>query len=54
MRLIYIPQLNRVHVGFAVEGLSKDELNLFEGNGKTMKHIQIPTMEGLDEKQLVD
>jgi uncharacterized protein YdhG (YjbR/CyaY superfamily) len=30
----------RVHVGFAVTGLSEDEINLFEGNGKTMRHIR--------------
>jgi|SRR5665647_578401 len=42
-----------VHVGFAVTGLSKDEISMFEGSGKTMRHIKIPTLESIDEKRLV-
>ena len=44
---------NRVHVGFAITGLNNDEMNLFEGNGKTMRHIKIPTMESIDKTSLV-
>lgn len=44
---------NRVHVGFAINGLSEDEVSLFEGSGKTMKHIKIPTLESINEKELV-
>jgi hypothetical protein len=44
---------NRVHVGFAVAGLSPEEMNLFEGTGKTMRHIKIQTLEGLDKASLV-
>jgi uncharacterized protein YdhG (YjbR/CyaY superfamily) len=44
---------NRVHVGFAVTGLSGDEVNLFEGNGKTMKHVKIPAIESIDRAHLV-
>ena len=43
---------NCVHVGFAVIGLSEDEIRMFEGNGKTMRHIKIPTLESIDEKRL--
>ena len=45
---------NRVHVGFAVTGLSEDEIRMFEGNGKTMKHIKFPNLESIDEKRLVE
>ena len=45
---------NRVHIGFAISGLDKDEINLFEGTGKTMRHIKIPTLEDIDEKELVN
>jgi hypothetical protein len=45
---------NRVHVGFAINGLSKDEISLFEGSGKTMRHIKIPALEDIDEKTLVN
>ena len=43
----------RVHVGFAITGLNKEEISLFEGTGKTMRHIKIPTLEDIDEKPLV-
>jgi len=44
---------NRVHVGFAITGLSTDELALFEGNGKTMRHIKIPTIDSINKTSLV-
>ncbi len=44
---------NRVHVGFAITGLNKEEISLFEGSGKTMRHIKIPALENIDEKTLV-
>ena len=44
---------NRVHVGFAITGLNKEEIRLFEGSGKTMRHIKIPSLEDIDEKILV-
>ena len=44
---------NRVHVGFAITGLYKDEISLFEGSGKTMRHIKIPTLEDIDQKKIV-
>lgn len=44
---------NRVHIGFAITGLSKDEINLFEGTGKTMRHIKIHSLEDINEENLV-
>ena len=44
---------NRVHVGFAITGLNKEEIHLFEGSGKTMRHLKIPTLENIDEKALI-
>ncbi len=53
-REFYIAAMkNRVHVGFAITGLTKDEIGLFEGNGKTMRHIKISTLESIDEKKLI-
>lgn len=43
----------RVHIGFSITGLSDEEKLMFEGNGKTMRHIKIPTIESLDEANLV-
>ncbi len=45
---------NRVHVGFAVNGLNNEEVELFEGNGKTRRYVQIHVLENIDEKQLVN
>ena len=44
---------DRVHVGFAINGLKKEEIGLFEGSGKTMRHIKIHSLEDIDEKKLV-
>ena len=44
---------NRVHVGFVINGLDKEEIDLFEGSGKTMRHIKIHLLEEIDEGKLV-
>ena len=44
---------NRVHVGFAINGLSKEEIKLFEGSGKSMRNIKIHSMDYIDENKLV-
>ena len=44
---------NRVHVGFAINGLNEEEIGLFEGSGKTMRHVKIHSLEDIDEKKLV-
>jgi len=45
---------NRVHVGFAITGLNKEEIRLFKGSGKTMRHIKIRALEDIDENSLVN
>jgi hypothetical protein len=50
----YIAALkNKVHVGFAINGLSKEEISQFEGSGKTMRHIKIHSLSDIDEEKLV-
>ena len=44
---------NRVHVGFAIQGLNDNEISFFEGTGKTMRHIKIPTLDDIDEENLM-
>ena len=44
---------NRVHVGFAINGLSKEEIKLFEGSGKTMRHIKIHSLDEIDKERLI-
>jgi hypothetical protein len=45
---------NYVNLGFSLEGLSKEEIKLFEGGGKTMKHIKIRSLDEIDEKKIVE
>jgi hypothetical protein len=50
----YIVSLkDHVNLGFSLKGLSKEEISLFEGTGKTMKHIKVYTLEEIDEKKIV-
>jgi len=44
---------NHVNVGFAITGLNKKEISLFEGTGKTMRHIKISALGDVDENKLV-
>ena len=44
---------NRVHVGFSISGLNREEIGLFEGSGKTMRHIKIHSLEEINERKLV-
>ena len=44
---------NRVHVGFAITGLNKEEIDMFEGSGKTMRHIKIHSIDDVDENKIV-
>ncbi|MBN1973670.1 MAG: DUF1801 domain-containing protein [Sedimentisphaerales bacterium] len=44
---------DHVNMGFAITGLSKEEIALFEGNGKTMRHIKFKSLDDIDEKQIV-
>ena len=44
---------NRLHVGFAITGLNKEEVDFFEGSGKTMRHIKIHSLDDIDEDNLV-
>lgn len=42
-----------VNLGFAIKGLSNQELAQFEGSGKTMRHIKIRTLQDIDEVKIV-
>jgi len=45
---------NSVNLGFSLKGLSSKEIGLFEGGGKTMKHVKIRSPEEIDEKKIVE
>ena len=44
---------DHVNIGFAIKGLTKKEISIFEGSGKTMRHIKIKELRDIDEKKLV-
>ena len=45
---------DHVNLGFSLKGLSGKEVGLFEGGGKTMKHIKIRSLNEIDEKKIVE
>jgi len=45
---------DHVNFGFSLKGLSKEEQKLFEGSGKTMKHIKIRSLKEINEKEIVE
>lgn len=44
---------DHVNMGFSSEGLSKKEIALFDGGGKTTKHIQIAGLEDIDRERII-
>jgi uncharacterized protein YdhG (YjbR/CyaY superfamily) len=44
---------DHVNLGFSNKGLSKEEIALFDGGGKTMRHIQIAVLEDIDKKRIM-
>jgi hypothetical protein len=43
---------DHVNLGFAIKGLSKEEVALFEGGGKTMRHIKVYALADIDEPRI--
>jgi len=44
---------DHVNLGVSLKGLSKKEIELFEGGGKTMKHIKLYSLKEIDEKKII-
>lgn len=44
---------DHVNLDFSLNGLSKDEYALFDGGGKTMRHIAISSLKDIDKKRIV-
>ena len=45
---------DHVNLGFSLKWLSKEEQKLFEGSGKTMKHIKIHSLKDINEKRITE
>ncbi len=44
---------DHVNIGFSVEGLTAEEISLFEGKGKYMRHIKLFSPDEIDESRIV-
>jgi len=50
----YIVSLkNHVNLGFSLKNLSKEEQKLFDGGGKTMKHLEFRSLADIDDEKIV-
>jgi hypothetical protein len=49
----FVALKDHVNLGFSIKGLEKEELSLFDGGGKTTKHIEIESLNTLDKKRIV-
>ena len=52
-RYYFVALKNHVNLGFSIKGLSKDEISLFQGHGKTTRVIEIKSEQEIDEAQSV-
>ena len=44
---------DHVNLGFSLKGLTKEDQALFDGGGKTMKHIEIGSVKDIDNERIV-
>ncbi|MCW8965535.1 MAG: DUF1801 domain-containing protein [Candidatus Pacearchaeota archaeon] len=44
---------DHVNLGFSTKGLTKDQIALFDGGGKTTKHIEIKSLKDIDQKKII-
>ena len=44
---------NSVNLGVSINGLNDREIALFEGSGKTMRHIKIKLLKNVNEEKMV-
>jgi hypothetical protein len=49
----YVALKSHVNLGFSIKDLTTDEIKLFEGTGKTMRHIKINTIEDINEENII-
>jgi hypothetical protein len=51
-RFYIVALKDHVNLGFDIQGLTKEDEKLFDGGGKTMKHVQVAAMADIDEKRI--
>ena len=45
---------NHVNLGFSIKNLDNDEITLFEGDGKLMRHVKVKTLNEIEEERIVE
>ena len=51
-KLYMVALKHHVNLGFSIEGLAEDKLVLFDGGGKTTKHIEIKSVKDIDKQRI--
>ncbi len=52
--LYYIANLSKqINMGFSIIGLAPEEIKLFQGTGKTMRHLKFEDIDSIDKESLV-
>ncbi len=51
-RYYFVALKTHVNLGFSLKGLTKKEQEQFDGGGKTMKHLEFPSLKEIDEKKI--
>ncbi len=44
---------DHVNLGFTLKGLTKEDEKLFDGGGKTTKHVEVFSLDNIDQKRIV-
>jgi hypothetical protein len=45
---------DHVNLGFSIKCLSKEEVALYEGSGKTMKHVKLYSLNEIDKAKIIE
>jgi uncharacterized protein YdhG (YjbR/CyaY superfamily) len=53
-KLYFVALKDHVNLGFSMANLSREEQQLFEGSGKTMKVIMLHSIDDISEQRIVD
>jgi len=52
--LYYIANLpKQINMGFSIIGLAPEEVKLFQGTGKTMRHLKFENINSIDKEELI-
>ncbi len=51
-RFYFVALRDHVNIGFSLKGLTPEETALFEGSGKTMRHVKVLSPESMDTERI--